>query len=79
MFPLKKKEESGKQRTCKERKRLWRMMLGLFMCSWHVFSPWIKKAMSDFSAGTADSYLPANAGDMDSIPGPGGFHMPQSN
>lgn len=32
--------------------------------------------MSDFSAGTADSYLPANAGDMDSIPGPGGFHMP---
>ena len=35
--------------------------------------------MADFSGGTVDSYLPDNAGDMDSIPGPGRFHMPQSN
>ena len=27
----------------------------------------------DFSDGTVDESLPANAGDMGSIPGPGGF------
>ena len=33
----------------------------------------------DFPGGTVDKNLPANAGDMGSIPGPGRFHMPRSN
>ena len=33
----------------------------------------------DFPAGTVDKNLPANAGDMGSIPGLGRFHMLCSN
>ena len=33
----------------------------------------------DFPGGTVDKNLPANTRDMGSIPGPGRFHMPQSN
>ena len=33
----------------------------------------------DFPGGTVDKNLPANAGDVRSIPGPGRFHMPRSN
>ena len=33
----------------------------------------------DFLGGAVDKNLPANARDMGSIPGPGRFHMPQSN
>ena len=30
----------------------------------------------DFPGGTVDKSLPANAGDMGLIPGPGRFHIP---
>ena len=33
----------------------------------------------DFPGGAVDKNLPSNARDMGSIPGPGRFHMPQSN
>ena len=33
----------------------------------------------DFPGGTVDKNLPANVGDTGLIPGPGRFHMPQSN
>ena len=33
----------------------------------------------DFPGGPAVKNPPANAGNMDSIPGPGGSHMPWSN
>ena len=33
----------------------------------------------DFPGGTPDKNLPANAGDMNSTPGMGEFHTPQSN
>ena len=33
----------------------------------------------DFPGGAVVKNLPANAGDTDSIPGPGGSHMLQSN
>ena len=33
----------------------------------------------DFPGGTLDKNLPANAGDMNSVPGLGEFHVPQSN
>ena len=32
----------------------------------------------DIAGGTVDRSLPANAGDIGSIPGPGRFHMPRS-
>ena len=32
-----------------------------------------------FPGDTVDGSSPADAGDTSSIPGPGGFHMPQSN
>ena len=35
--------------------------------------------MLDFLSGTVDRNPPANAGDTGSVPGLGGFHMPQSN
>ena len=35
--------------------------------------------MLDFPSGLADKNLPANAGDMGSIPGPGRVHMPRGN
>ena len=38
-----------------------------------------KKRGEDFPGATVDKNLPANAGDMGSIPGPGRSHMPQSN
>ena len=31
----------------------------------------------DFPGGTADKNLPANAGELGSIPGPGRSHMPR--
>jgi hypothetical protein len=36
-------------------------------------------AFQNFPGGTADRNLLANAGDMGSIPGPGGFDMPRTN
>ena len=33
----------------------------------------------DFLGGLVADNLPANGGDMGSIPGLGGFHMPQGN
>ena len=38
-----------------------------------------KKSVVDFSGGPVVESLPANAGDMGLILGPGGFHTPQSN
>ena len=35
--------------------------------------------VGDFPGGLVVKNLPANAGDMGSIPGPGRSHMPQSN
>ena len=35
--------------------------------------------MGDFFGGAAVKSPPANAGDTGSIPGPGRYHMPQSN
>ena len=37
------------------------------------------KKLMDFPGGQVVKNLPANAGDTGSIPGPGIFHMPQSN
>ena len=37
------------------------------------------KQKQDFLGGPVIENLPANAGDMGSIPGPGRFHMPQSS
>ena len=33
----------------------------------------------DFPGGTVDKNLPANAGDMGLIPGPGRYRMPRNN
>ena len=33
----------------------------------------------DFPGGVVNESPPANAGDMSLVPGPGRFHMPQSN
>ena len=42
--------------------------------------PWKLKIDSQgFPGGAVVENLPANAGDMGSIPGPGGSHMPWSN
>ena len=38
-----------------------------------------KDFFQDFPGGEVDKNLPANAGDTDSIPGLGRFHMPQKN
>ena len=38
-----------------------------------------KNMVSNFPGGTVVKNPPANAGDTDSIPGPGRSHMPQSN
>ena len=35
--------------------------------------------LPDFPFGTVDKNPPADAGDRGLIPGPGRFHMPQSN
>ena len=40
---------------------------------------WIKNSGRELPGGTVDKNLPANAGDMSSIPGPGRSHMPWSN
>ena len=37
------------------------------------------KKTEDFPGGTVVKNPPADAGDMGSIPGPGGSHMPRSN
>ena len=37
------------------------------------------KQKQDFLGGPVIENLPANAGDMGSIPGPRWFHMPQGN
>ena len=37
------------------------------------------KLLWDFSDGVVDKNPSVNAADMGSIPGPGRFHMPQSN
>ena len=39
----------------------------------------LKISAQDFPGGTVDKNLPANSGDMVSIPGPGRFHMPHGN
>ena len=38
-----------------------------------------KKGHKDFPGGLVNRSLPANAGDTDSVPGLGGFHIPWSN
>ena len=38
-----------------------------------------QKSAVDFHGGPVVNNLPANAGDTDPIPGPGGFHIPQGN
>ena len=38
-----------------------------------------KRYMQDFPGGTVVKNPPANAGDTGSSPGPGRYHMPQSN
>ena len=38
-----------------------------------------KNTAQDFPSGAVDRSLPVNAGDVGSIPGPGGSHMPWSN
>ena len=38
-----------------------------------------KNDFLDFPGGLVNKNLPANAGDTSSIPGPGRFHMLQSN
>jgi len=43
-----------------------------------IFTP-IQNRILDFPSGTVEKNPPANAGDTGSIPGPGRFHMPQSN
>ena len=47
----------------------------------HGFHGWvlIKSVFPDFLGGIVDKNLPANAGDMVSIPGLGRFHVPQGN
>ena len=45
-------------------------------CAQHTL---IKIYLGDFPGGTMDKNLPADAGDMSSIQGPGRFHEPQSN
>ena len=35
--------------------------------------------LGDFSGSTGDKNTPAIAGDIGSVPGPRGFHMPRSN
>ena len=37
----------------------------------------IKNDQKDFPGGPVGNNLPANAGDMDLIPGPGRFYLPQ--
>ena len=39
----------------------------------------VQKSFQGFPGGTVVENLPANAGDMGSIPGMGGSHMPRSN
>ena len=39
----------------------------------------LKINKQDFPGGAVAKNMPANAGDMSSIPGPGRSHMPQSN
>ena len=40
-----------------------------------VFKCYLRRGFQDFPGGAMDRNLPANAGDMGSIPGPGRFHM----
>ena len=48
-----------------------------FKSSFHLGNS--KKAAKDFPGGAVVKSPPANARDMDSIPGPGRSHMPQSS
>ena len=41
--------------------------------------PQVKHTEEDFPGGTVDKNLPASAGDTGSFPGPGRYHMLQSN
>ena len=41
-----------------------------------VYTLILKSPFRDFPGGAVVKYLPANAGDMGSIPGPGRYHMP---
>ena len=40
---------------------------------------WIERGLGGFPGGAVVKNLSANAGDMGSIPGPRGSHMPWSN
>ena len=40
---------------------------------------YFQKEKVDFPGGAVVKNPPTNAGDMDSSPGPGRFHMPRSN
>ena len=39
----------------------------------------LRTSLLDFPGGAVVKNPPANAGDTGSSPGPGGYHMPQSN
>ena len=50
-----------------------------FQDGWKIAWDDVLKYLGDFRSGPVVKNLPANAGDTSSIPGPGRFHMPQSN
>ena len=52
---------------------------GLFSFRLYMANISSRRKYEDFPSGTVDKNPPCNTGDMGSIPGPGGFHMPQSN
>ena len=58
-------------------------LLSLFSKTLHYFilriKHYLKKKFRDFPGGAVVKNPPANAGDTGSSPGPGRFHMPQSN
>ena len=51
----------------------------LWARTWTQINLWLNSNNGGFPGGTGDGSLPASAGDTGSIPGPGRFHMPQSN
>ena len=50
-----------------------------YVSIWHLYCSVFLRFFKDFSGGTVDETLSANAGDTDSIPGAGRFHMGWSN
>ena len=73
----------GKWTSNNEYSVQWRELVGLSIGAELVASAShigrSKKRSRDFPGGAVVKNLPANAGDMGSIPGPGRSHMPRSN